>query len=95
MGERFDAGRGIVINQNIVDTEAWACEKIQVNRAGDVDRPVQRSFERGLNAGTQAVRAKEWRQHAGHNHGCESDEKRAAQVLHGRCVFCRCPSNSA
>ena len=36
MGERFDAGRGVVINQDVVDSEAGASEKIQVNGAGNV-----------------------------------------------------------
>ena len=40
MGEGFDAGRRIVINQNVVDTETGAREKIQMHGAGDVNRPV-------------------------------------------------------
>ena len=58
--ERFDPGRRIVVDQDIVHGEAGTGEKIQVDRA-QVHGAVERCFERSLNARAKTIGAHSWR----------------------------------
>ena len=59
--------------------EAGTGEQIQVHGAGDVHGPVERRFERGLDAGAQPVGAQEGRQPVrADDHGRKSDEEACA-----------------
>ena len=81
VGERLNAGGRIVVDQNVVDGEAGAGEKIQVHRA-NVHGSIERGFEGRLDARAETVGAEERRGQSEGDHEEHDKEKRTAEKLH-------------
>ncbi len=79
--ERLDSSRWIVVDQDIVHREAGTGEKIQVNRA-NANGTVERGFERGLDAGAEAIGSQERRGQAQCDDQEQSDEERTPENFH-------------
>ncbi len=83
--EGLDAGGWIVVDQNVVHGEAGTGEEIQVNRA-QVNGPVERGFERGLDARAQPIGARMGAARPNATTMKQRNEKRTPEELHGCCA---------